>query len=429
MLNMFSQKAIYAIFLKNFTKMFFGKAGLKIFTVVTIIVIARFLGGEDFGRFSYLLSLAWILILFIDFGLSELLIRDVARAKDSLKKYFTSIFALKIFVVLIFIGVLGFLLPAGLLNLFEVSMPAFIFLVGSTIFDSFVDFFRCSFRAVENFSRESLFLVVESFVKFFAVLLALFINKAFDRITLICLALFFASLFNAVLLWLFSRKNFEPEFFRVDLRFWIKVIKSGFPLVLIYILSVINFRINVIILISLQQPLLAGLLNANCKLIEQIFIIPFTFSLIILPAFSRFSRNAVSKIRLIYFTLLPQLILMGLLFSLIVVISAPILIRLIYGVKYEGSHQVLYILGWMCIPLFVKPLLEKLLIAMKSQKAVILIYLSGAVINIGLVYFLFGRFNISGVAASNLVSEIIMVACLVIVTKSLLGKKSSAKTG
>lgn len=417
-------KYLYKGLLKNFSKMFLGKAALKLFTLLTFVVIARFLGSEDFGNFSYLLSIVWILFLFIDLGFSELFIRDVSYQKEDLKKYFSSILILKLFLSLIFTCLIWVFLKLNLLNIKNISLAAFIFLIGSSVVDSFVDFFRSTFRAVENFRRESFFIIFESVIKFLAVLVSSFILlRLYPRLIIICAALFVASLFNSILLLFFTKENFQREYFKINLSFWAHLIKNSFPLILIYILGAINFRLSMIMLMNLVGAKSSGFFSADYKLIEQLLIIPIAFSSVLLPAFCRLSRDFFSKIKIIYARLFPQFFLLGLFFSITLVIFAPLLIRLFYGKEYADAYGALHLLAWVCAVLFVKPLFEKLLVSLKSQNIVIMIYSFGMLFNLILSYFLILRFGIFGAAAGNLLSEILIVISLVIFTRILIKRK------
>lgn len=403
--------------------MFLGRIALKLFTLLTFVVIARFLGSDDFGKFSYLLSIVWILFLFIDFGFSELFIRDVSYQKEDLRKYFSSIFILKLFLSLIFVCLIWFFLKLNLLNIKNISLAAFLFLIASSIVDSFVDFFRSSFRAVENFRCESFFIIFESVIKFLAVVSSVILLKLYPRLIIICAALFVASLFNSTVLLFFTKENFQRIYLKINLSFWAHIIKNSFPLVLIYILGAINFRLSMIMLMNLVGAKSSGFFSADYKLIEQLLIIPIAFSSVLLPAFSRLSRDFFSKIRIIYARIFPQFFLLGLFFSITLVIFAPFLIRLFYGKEYADAYRALYLLAWVCAVLFVKPLFEKLLVSIKSQNIVIVIYLFGMLFNLILSYSLILRFGIFGAAAGNLFSEILIVISLAIFTWILIKRK------
>ena len=50
---------------------------------VLLILVARSLGGESFGRISFAYSFTYLFVLLTDFGLNILLVREVARDRKS----------------------------------------------------------------------------------------------------------------------------------------------------------------------------------------------------------------------------------------------------------------------------------------------------------------------------------------------------------
>ena len=68
----------------------------KVLQFVVMIYAARLLSQEDFGKFSFALSLSFIAMILADWGLNQLLVRTVARDKGGLEKYVANSIFLKI---------------------------------------------------------------------------------------------------------------------------------------------------------------------------------------------------------------------------------------------------------------------------------------------------------------------------------------------
>src|SRR5215831_9969534 len=54
---------------------------------VTIVLIARYLGAEGFGHFSFIIALVGIFQLVADMGVRNILVRDIALDKANFRKY------------------------------------------------------------------------------------------------------------------------------------------------------------------------------------------------------------------------------------------------------------------------------------------------------------------------------------------------------
>ena len=67
---------------------------------------ARYLGAEGFGVLSFALAFTGIFIIFADFGLVNLTIREVARDKSLASKYIGNIIGIKIISVVFTFGMI-----------------------------------------------------------------------------------------------------------------------------------------------------------------------------------------------------------------------------------------------------------------------------------------------------------------------------------
>ena len=76
--------------LKNLSAVFFGDLFVKFSGMAIAIILARYLGPEDYGKYSFVIAGVFIFMVFSDFGLNDLIIRDVARNHNLAPQYFIS---------------------------------------------------------------------------------------------------------------------------------------------------------------------------------------------------------------------------------------------------------------------------------------------------------------------------------------------------
>ncbi|NVM04104.1 MAG: oligosaccharide flippase family protein, partial [Candidatus Helarchaeota archaeon] len=67
---------------KNSSVFFFGTVLDKLFSLIAIVLITRYLGEEEFGIFNYALVYISFFAVLIDFGTESILIREVSRNPD-----------------------------------------------------------------------------------------------------------------------------------------------------------------------------------------------------------------------------------------------------------------------------------------------------------------------------------------------------------
>ncbi len=214
--------------------------------------------------------------------------------------------------------------------------------------------------------------------------------------------------------------------FSFDRHFCGYLLSNSFPFALGYILGLINFRIDVIMLTLLMGEKAAGWFSADYKLLEQFLLIPITLSMVLLPSFSKLSISPQSMHRAFMKTILP-LLLFGQLIMVICYFFGERITQAIYGREFKPAAQYLFILSAILTPFFIKPVLEKVFYALKKQFVVCFIYSIGVLGNIGLNFFFIPRWGINGASFATLICEILVVGVGFFVYLRTYGKWS-AKT-
>ena len=400
------EKAHRRQIVRNFSSLIFAQVIYKLISFFIMIIIARFLGPDNFGIFSYGLSFVWLFLFISDFGFTEIFIRDVSRDKYLLKQYVNNIISLKLI-----IGSLVLLLIFFLSLRFSSDISKFwicLILGLSVIFDSFVYFFRSIFRVREAMEKEAALIVVEAVLKIVAIYFIIKIKIGLQSVILVSLAFLAASTLNLILNTLSFVSLYGVFSLTINKRLSVQLLKNSLPFALIYILSLINFRVDILMLSSKIGDMAAGYFSANYKLLEQFFLIPITLSYVYLPVFSRiaYSGDAMHNMALkTIMILLP----VGIVIPVLFYFFGGTIISVIYGEGFIESAKYLYILSFSLLPFFVKPIIEKVFYAVNRQLVIFSVYLCGAALNIFLNCIAIPRWGINGASLSTFLSECIVI--------------------
>ncbi len=84
---------------KNTFWLFLSEVSGRLFRMVLIIYAARVLGASGWGSFSYGLSVASLLMIFSDIGISGLITRELAQKKEEYRTFISTALAIKIILV------------------------------------------------------------------------------------------------------------------------------------------------------------------------------------------------------------------------------------------------------------------------------------------------------------------------------------------
>src|SRR6185295_2625868 len=86
--------------------------GGRLIKSVIVIYAARVLGAANYGVFSYAITLAGFLTLFMDPGVNGILMRDAAKAdEEEQRTIFNTIFLIKIVLLVVGVGIIVFIAP------------------------------------------------------------------------------------------------------------------------------------------------------------------------------------------------------------------------------------------------------------------------------------------------------------------------------
>ena len=411
---------------KNFLSLLAAQILYKILSFAAIMAITRFLGVIDFGKFSFGMSFVWIFLFLSDFGLNELFIRDVSKTPLLLKKYTSTIVILKGVIAIIAFSVIVILAK----YFFSTSEKFWIiiFLGAGIILDSVMYFFRCLFRVRETMQREAFLIVAESIIKITSIFAAIKLHMAIPGVIRLAAAIFVFSLVNLLLnirVFLIYYGEFKFYFNR---RLAFKLLKTSLPFALIYMLSMVNFRIDVIMLSLLRGDSAAGIYSAAFRLIEQFFIIPIMLATVYLPVFSKL-LSSISLIKILFRRAFIFLMCSSLICFLICQLISEKVIQLIYGASFVQVAACINVLSLVLFPFFIKFLLEKLLYSFNKLFFLCLLYSCAIVMNLFFNFFMIPRFGINGASAATIFCEVFMVcACLLIYRKASRESKEHVDT-
>jgi O-antigen/teichoic acid export membrane protein len=372
--------------------------------------VARYLGPEKFGLFSYALAFVSIFQGIAKLGLDGIVVRDLVQEPEKRDVYLGTSFWLKLlggiitFLIITIILVIQSLLTSHLSPLTSHFSPLTSYLSPFTshfftetniyiliiafgiIFQSFevIDFYyQATVQAKYISIRRIIQLILSSIIKIFLVL------TGADLIWFVLVSLFdIISL--SIMGWLIYRSQGLPNFVRYfDIEIGKKLLKDSWPLLLSSIAISIYMRIDQVMIKNMLGDREVGLYSAAMRLVEVWYFIPMIITQSVFPAIV----NAKKISEEVYYKRLQQLF--SLLIWIAIFIAIPMsvfshqIIYLLYGDKYLSATYVLKIYVWACIFSFFGTARGSWLVIENLQ-------------NVGLYYVIFG-------SLSNVILNLIMI--------------------
>lgn len=375
-------------------------AGIGVSFLVTVLV-ARYLGPEEFGLLSYVVSLVALFTVAGHMGLSGLVVRELVDKPAARGVTLGTSLGLKS---------LGMLLGYGALAVYAlvfegVGSPAFplVLLAGLALLLNPVEILEFWFQAFLK-ARYAAFarlgsLLVGAGLK----LLILFLGGA---VAFLVLANVLQALAFGLLLWLFYIKSSDLSLraWRFDRARGRELFRQGWMIYLGSIFAVVYLKIDQVMLKLLAGSEAVGVYAVAAQLSEAWYFVPVAIVTSIFPKLLELRKESELNFQFRFQQLLDGLFTLGLLVALALsMLSAP-LVALFFGPSYADSAPILAIHSWASVFIAMRAAFSKWILIEGALAFSLLTQGAGAAMNIVLNYALIPSYGPQGAAYATLFS-------------------------
>ena len=401
--HLFSNKDLRQTILKNSFWI-----GLSIFVgrtirAIVIIYAARILGTEGYGIFSYAMSVAAFFSIFSDIGLTSLVTREIAKDPERKDDYVTTVFFLKIGILIVTLVATIFLAPYFVkIEAVKPLIPLAAILV---IFDNLRIFGFGFARAKEQMEKEGILSIgTDILITIFSLYILFSSPSPFN----LALMYVIGSLLGTIVTFLFLRKFL----FHLSGRFNPKIIKTilsvAIPFAVMGIFSALMINIDMVILGIFKNTNELGLYAAAQRPILLLYTLPAIIATSIFPIVSKLAHVDNGKAKMVLEKSISAILLVALpIFVGGIVLSYPI-IRFFFGTAYEDATLSFQILLSTILLVFPGGIIGNSLFSYNMEKKLMLASGLGATTNVLLDLILIPPLGINGSAIATLTSQIVL---------------------
>lgn len=382
------------------TSWMFAEQVLRIIAGLFVgIYVARYLGPEQFGIYSFAAAFVALFGTISRLGLDSIVVRDLVNHPEERDTYLGTAFWLKLIGALVTLGLLAI---AVQFTSNDATTNLYIFIIASgLIFQSFdvVDFHFQS-RVLSKYVSISrlIQLALSSVLKLYFIFIQadLFWFVMVSLVDQISLAL---SLVIA-----YWRQKIGSFFGRFELGTAKAMLKNAWPLILSGIAISLYMRIDQIMIKEMLGEKEVGLYSAAVRLSEAWYFVPVIVTTSLFPAILN-AKNLNPKL---YCERLKRLyaimIYSAVGVALPVAFMAERIVVTLYGIYYQDAGLVLAIHIWAGVFVALGVVNGSWFLAENLQKLATLNTLIGAAVNVSLNYFLIPKYGIAGGAFATLAS-------------------------
>ena len=381
-----------------------GKAGVLAIGLVSIAVITRYLGPDDYGRYTLALTYMQLFSVLADVGLFTIVVRDISRDPSSTDELVGNTLTLRLL-----LSAAGIALAAAIsLALpYDPDVRVAILLAGlPLLFRMLNTTFVTVLQARLRMGRAVVGDVLGRAVGLGAVVLVAALDLGFYAVMGTAAAGALATAATTMLL----TRDLASIRFRADAAVWRRLLAAALPLGVALAVNELYFRADTLI-ISFYEPYEeVGLYTLAYRMLELTLVFGTVFLTTTFPLLSRAvvsdeprARRTIELSTELFVVLGAPLVAGGL-------IVAPELVELAAGGDFEDAATPLRILLAAGALAWINGVFGYALIAKERQMSALWLNVAALAFNIGLNFLLVPRYGIVVAAAVTVASEVLILA-------------------
>lgn len=397
--------------------------GLRfISNAILFVIIARYLGAEEFGKFTLAISITGIFLVIVDYGFNMQIVRDIATDRSNISSLVNSIITSKLIlsvistvvlvVVLYFIGY-----PAKTMLIIWIAWIAMLFY-------SFGQFCNSLFRGFNKFQFETYPTILLNIIQIVLVVIFLICGLS-------TLSIMIAYLISRIVYFIISFSYVRLKLMRISYRFsfgdGLKSLRESLSFGIHTIISALYFQIDTVLLSYFKGDIEVGYYQAAMRLVLATMILSDIISAAFFPIIAKSSVYDKATFEKMSVKFNKYLILSGCGFASVLYLLAEPIILSLYGNAYHTSITLLQLLSIVVLLRFAGGAYAAVITVTDNQGLRAAGVFVSLIVNLMLNYMLIPLYGASGAAISSIITHLVLVTMYFVFTFRLTGNTLLSK--
>ncbi len=381
-----------------------GKGVVLALGLVSIAVLTRYLGPDDYGRYTLALMYMQLFGVLADVGLFTTVVREISKDPSRTEALVGNTLTLRL---LLSIGVIVLAAAVSLVLPYDREVRVAIVLAGGPLlFGMIATTFGAVLQSRLRMSRAVIADVAGRAVALGLAVLVAVLDLGFYPVLGAAAG---GALTTLVVIWLLTRRIVSVRF-RVEPVVWRGLLASALPLGLALAINAVYFRADTLI-ISLYEPFgQVGLYTLAYRVLELTLVLGTILLNTTFPLLSEAVARDESRARRMIEMSTEVFVILGVPLVAGGLVLAPEIIELAGGEEFEGAAEPLRILLAAGALAWFNGVLGYALIAKERQASALWLNLSALTFNVGLNFLLVPRYGIVAAAVVTVASELLILA-------------------
>ncbi len=387
---------------KNTIWLSISNFGGRLLKSLVIIYAARVLGTAGYGLFSYAVTLAGFLTIFMDPGINAVLMRESSKSSEEKRR--------EIFSTMLFLK--GILLVFGLLVIIFVA-PLFTTLPGAKallpivafilMFDTVREFLLSVIRSKEKMEWEACIFI---FTNFAIVVFGFIFILLHPTAKSLGYGYAFGSLFGTIAAIAVLRNQFKGVFSSFSGRTAGPLLQNAWPFAITGALGALLTNTDILIISWMRTASDVGVYSAAIRVIQVLYLVPGIIQFSTLPLLSRLAGKDDERFRATFERFLGIIFLSSVPLVVGGVILGTQIMTVVFGQAYVSGGLAFKILMASLLVDFPAAVISSAIFTYNRQKGLIIASVIGGGANVILDLILIPRFGIAGSSVATLLAQI-----------------------
>ena len=384
--------------IRNTAIAFGGTLVLKALTFAATLVLARGLGAETFGIYSYVGAYMFLFAFVADLGLEQVLTREISRAPHRTSEILGNALLLKLAV-----SAVALVAAIGIAHALQMSEEAryCIYISACGLPLSVVMVFRSYLQSRYEIKYNMVVSVPSTAALLVAAIVVVGLHLPLH-------ILFYATLGVGVLnllafLWLMLPRLqivMRPRW--ADMK---PLLRDSFEVGLLAALVAISMRIDQVLLFYIRSASEVGVYGAAVRVTEALAIVPYALLLTVFPLLTT-EHTAQERFHHTYRLSCKYLAALTMPVALSLTVLRREFITAVFGPGYEGGADALAVLAWNMFFGYIGSVYMNLFIAQARQRSAVSVTLLSVIVNVGCNLAWIPQYGATGAAAATLAASV-----------------------
>jgi len=299
-----------------------------------IFFLARLLSVEDFGVLTYSLVFANILVLIVEYGYNLKLSKDTAKEPEKISEITFKAVRVKMILIIPLLFVVGILWGIGFIE-FK-SFQILLALTISSIFNSFANHFLISYRSINKFNIETIYIFINNLS---ILCLVTYVAYAYNDLLLIAITFMCIKFLFMIATFIRFKNDFGILFDKLDIK---KELAKTFPYAIHIAVGAMYLNVDTLILKEYVGDYQIGIYQAGMRALVAATIGLAVINTVLVPKLASLSSNRNTLVSLATFYN-KYIMIFGLFVALIINLFDKELINLVFGEKFTDLTQYVFL--------------------------------------------------------------------------------------